>query len=67
MSDIMFFIHAISFIKIYDTMIILCLRIITRHRKMRHWSFSNTIIPRLAAYLASLELVCVSIIKKGEG
>ena len=34
---------------------------------MRHWSFSNTIIPRLAAYLASLDLMCVSSEEKGEG
>ena len=43
----------------------MCLRIITRHRKMRHRSFSNIIIPRLAAYLASLDLMCVSSEEKG--
>ena len=34
---------------------------------MRHQSFSNTIDPRLAAYPASLELMCVSSEEKGGG
>ena len=59
MSDIIFYIHAISYIWYYDN------PFTTRHRKMCHWSFSNTIIPRLAGYLAPLDLMCVSGEEKG--